>query len=55
LTEKGFFDLLVTLFKYISYVAAEQEEKGEEDISTEELWTMMTVVRKYGYENFLFE
>ncbi len=36
LTENGFFDLLVTLFKYISYVAAQQEEKGEEDISTED-------------------
>ena len=36
LTENGFFDVLVTLFKYISYVAAEQEEKGEEDISTED-------------------
>ena len=36
MTDKGFFDLLITLFKYISYVAAQQEEKGEEDISTED-------------------
>lgn len=37
LTENGFFDLLVTLFKYISHVAALEEEKGEEDISTEDV------------------
>jgi hypothetical protein len=36
LTENGFFDVLVTLFKYISHVAALEEEKGEEDISTED-------------------
>jgi hypothetical protein len=36
LTDKGFFDVLVTLFKYISHVAALEEEKGEEDISTED-------------------
>ena len=37
LTDKGFFDVLVTLFKYISHVAALEEEKGEEDISTEDV------------------
>lgn len=37
LTENGFFDVLVTLFKYISHVAALEEEKGEEDISTEDV------------------
>jgi hypothetical protein len=35
LSEKGFFDILMTLFKYISHVS-KQEPPKEEDISTEE-------------------
>lgn len=35
LTERGFFDTLVTLFKYIEYLSKVQEEQSEEDISTE--------------------
>jgi len=35
LTDKGFFDTLITLFKYIQYLSKSQEEISEEDISTE--------------------
>jgi hypothetical protein len=35
LTDRGFFDTLVALFKYIRHLASLQEEASEEDISTE--------------------
>ena len=35
LTDKGFFDTLVTLFRYVQYLSSVQEELSEEDISTE--------------------
>jgi len=35
LTDKGFFDTLIALFKYIQYLSQSQEEKEEDDISTE--------------------
>ena len=36
LTERGFFDTLVTLFKYVKHLADQlEEEDSEEDVSTE--------------------
>lgn len=35
LSERGFFDTLVTLFRYIQYLSKSQEERTEDDISTE--------------------
>tara|TARA_R100000900_G_scaffold133141_2_gene109795 strand:+ start:255 stop:635 length:381 start_codon:yes stop_codon:yes gene_type:complete len=35
LTERGFFDTLVTLFKYVKHLADQLEEDSEEDVSTE--------------------
>ena len=35
LKEKGFFEVLVSLFKYIKHLASSTEEESEEDISTE--------------------
>lgn len=35
LTDKGFFDTLVTLFKYIKHLSEQVGEDSEEDISTE--------------------
>jgi hypothetical protein len=35
LTEKGFFDTLVTLFKYIKHLSTLMDEMPQEDISTE--------------------
>ena len=35
LTDKGFFDTLVTLFKYIKHLSEQVDEDSEEDISTE--------------------
>lgn len=35
LTDKGFFDTLVTLFKYIKHLSTLEDELSEEDISTE--------------------
>ncbi len=35
LTDRGFFDTLVSLFKYIKHLSAQLEEDSEEDISTE--------------------
>ena len=37
LTDRGFFDVLVTLFKYIKYLSSLEEEIMEEDISTEDV------------------
>tara|TARA_B100002019_G_scaffold287750_1_gene300239 strand:- start:2399 stop:2767 length:369 start_codon:yes stop_codon:yes gene_type:complete len=36
LTHEGFFDTLVTLFKYIQFLSNNQEEDPQEDISTED-------------------
>ena len=35
LTDKGFFDTLVTLFKYVKHLSEQIDEDSEEDISTE--------------------
>ena len=35
LTEKGFFEVLVSLFKYVKYLSSVEEKTLEEDISTE--------------------
>ena len=35
LTDRGFFDTLVTLFKYIKHLSEQVGEDSEEDISTE--------------------
>ena len=35
LTEKGFFEVLVSLFKYVKHLSSFVEEMSEEDISTE--------------------
>ena len=35
LTDRGFFDTLVTLFKYIKHLSSQIEEESEDDISTE--------------------
>lgn len=35
LTEKGFFEVLVSLFKYVKHLASLKEEELQEDISTE--------------------
>jgi hypothetical protein len=35
LTDRGFFDTLVSLFKYIKHLSTQLEEDSEEDISTE--------------------
>lgn len=35
LTDRGFFDTLVTLFKYIKHLSVQLEEDSDDDISTE--------------------
>lgn len=35
LTDRGFFDTLVTLFKYIKHLSEQVDEDSDEDISTE--------------------
>ena len=35
LTDRGFFDVLITLFKYIKHLSSLIEDKSEEDMSTE--------------------
>ena len=35
LTDRGFFDTLVTLFKYIKHLSEQVDEDSEEDFSTE--------------------
>ena len=35
LTDRGFFDTLVTLFKYVKYLSEQVVEDSDEDISTE--------------------
>jgi len=35
LNDKGFFEVLVSLFKYVKYLSSFIEEESEEDISTE--------------------
>ena len=35
LTDKGFFEILVSLFKYVKHLASEVEQNPDEDISTE--------------------
>ena len=35
LTDKGFFEVLVSLFKYVKYLSSFLEEMSEEDMSTE--------------------
>ena len=35
LIDKGFFEVLVSLFKYVKYLSSFIEEESEEDISTE--------------------
>ena len=35
LTDKGFFEVLVSLFKYVKYLSSFLEEISEEDMSTE--------------------
>ena len=35
LTDKGFFEVLVSLFKYVKYLSSFIEEVSEEDIPTE--------------------
>ena len=35
LTQKGFFEVLVSLFKYVKYLSSLSDEVSEEDISTE--------------------